>query len=116
MGKTADALRELALRHPDVEQGVACKGTALESTTFGTRKKVFLFLGTVPGGHRLRLRLRESVAEAKKLASRDAKGYVIGPQGWTKLTFDEHDPPPMDLLARWIEESYQVATSLGRRR
>src|SRR5713226_4595552 len=42
--RTLRALRRAALRHPDVEEGLACKGTVIESVTFKVQGKAFLFL------------------------------------------------------------------------
>ena len=105
-GKAAQALRRIASRHADVEQGVACKGTSLESTTFGVRRKVFLFMRVTDGVFNLRLRLGDSRGEAAKLAAKEPGRYAIGAGGWAKVTFSEGDAAPLDLLERWIDESH----------
>lgn len=90
------ALRKLALGHPDVEEGIACKGTALESSTFKVRKKAFLFLRTKDA----RLKLNASQKEAKRL------GASIGAGGWALVVLEK--APPVRVLEKWIGESYRL--------
>jgi hypothetical protein len=42
----AAMLMKIARALPDVTEGVACEGTALESRTFKRGTKAFLFVGT----------------------------------------------------------------------
>src|SRR5262245_7280694 len=100
---SVQTLRKLALRHPGTEEGVACAGTALESRTVRAGKRAFLFLR--PG--ELRLKLRESLPEAAKLASKDSNSYSVGANGWVKAAFDAGGVP-LDTLAKWIDESYRL--------
>src|SRR5215470_18046212 len=65
MADLASVLRSIATRLPDVEQGIACKGTALESVTYQVRKKAFLFVGPKAA----RLKLDQSLGDARKLAA-----------------------------------------------
>lgn len=109
------AVRALALQKPDVVEGVACQGTALESATFGVGKKVFLFVRKVDGVQELRLKLTESQTEARKLASAHPEAYTIGAQGWAKVTFGTNGAVPLALLERWIEESYRAVVTPPRR-
>lgn len=103
-GETAQALRRAALRYPEVEEGIACKGTPLECATFKARNKAFLFVGAAEA----KVKLRESQAEATKLASEQPSRYKIGPQGWATVRFSDAEPPPLELPARWIDESYRA--------
>jgi len=100
MTKLAAALRSIASRLPDVEQGIACKGTSLESVTWQVRKKAFLFVGPSAA----RLKLSESLAEAKRLAAKQP-GIEVGAGGWIKLALDEKGPPAA-VLERWVGESH----------
>jgi methylated-DNA-protein-cysteine methyltransferase-like protein len=102
--KTAEALRRAALRCPGAEEGIACKGTALESTTVTIRKKAFLFVRATEA----RLKLRESQSEAAALASKDPGHYGIGANGWARVKFAEGAPPPLELLEKWVGESYRA--------
>ncbi len=78
-------MQSLAMKHPGVELGVACKGTSIESTTYNTRNKAFLFVGSRDA------RLKRAVA------------------GWIKI--DLSAPPPEPELDSWIAESYELITS-----
>ncbi|MSQ96453.1 MAG: MmcQ/YjbR family DNA-binding protein [Gemmataceae bacterium] len=102
--KPAQALRKIARQFPEAEEGIACQGTAIECTTFKARNKAFLFVGVVEA----RLKLQESLVEAIKLAAKEPSRYQVGAHGWVKLTFGQDDSPPLELLARWIDESYRL--------
>jgi predicted DNA-binding protein (MmcQ/YjbR family) len=96
------ALRAAALRLPDVEEGIACEGTVLESHTFKTGKKAFLFLRATEA----RLKLSTSIPEATKRAKQDAARFSVGAQGWVKILLQ--GSLPTALLARWVAESQRT--------
>lgn len=98
------ALRALALRHPGVEEGVACEGTVLEKRTLRVGGKAFLFLGPRDA----MLKLRESLAEATRLTKEEPARYRAGAGGWVKVSFGPEAPADFALLARWIAESHRV--------
>src|SRR5690348_7131380 len=104
MADLTAALRKLALRHDDVEEGIACPGTAMERHTMKAGKKAFLFFGA---GDAM-VKLDASLAEAKRLAKSEPKRYRAGANGWVKVTFSPEAPPAMDVLARWIAESHAL--------
>ena len=95
-------LGSIALKFAQVEKGVACAGTSAERATFKANKKAFLFLGT---GDAL-VKLKESVPQARKVP-----GCKVGASGWTKVVWGPDGSPPVDLLERWIEESYRLMAS-----
>jgi hypothetical protein len=97
-------LRELALRYPEAEEGIACAGTAIEKRTIKVRSKAFLFLGTADA----MLKLGDSLAEAAKLAAKEPELYKTGAKGWVTVKIDADASPPFDVLARWIDESYRL--------
>lgn len=99
----AQALRKLALQYPEAEEGIACKGTALETANFKARNKAFLFLGA----RDLMVKLGESLAEAAKLAAKEPDCYRVGANGWVKVTWQNLAPPP-GLLEKWLDESYRL--------
>ena len=98
------ALRKLALRYPGTEEGVACEGTPIESRTVKARNKAFLFL-TV--GH-ARFKLRESLPEAAKLAKKTPDQLQVGSGGWVKASLGADGSTPVDVLERWVGESYRL--------
>jgi predicted DNA-binding protein (MmcQ/YjbR family) len=95
-------LRSLALVLPRTEESVACKGTAVESASFKVGTKTFLFLRAAD----LRLKLRESLEEANRLAA-DNDAIEVGGHGWIKVTLGESAPQLLPTLEAWIEESYR---------
>jgi hypothetical protein len=92
------------MQYPGAEEGIACKGTAVESSAFKARKKTFLFLSAAHA----RLKLRESLVEAAELATKEPSRYEVGSLGWIKITLGHAPDPPLDLLKRWIDESHRV--------
>jgi hypothetical protein len=94
----------LALRYPKAEEGIACAGTALEKRTVKARSKAFLFLGTADA----MVKLGDSLAEAARLAATEPDRYKVGTHGWVTVTFGGEESPPLDLLERWIDESYRL--------
>ena len=98
------ALRKVALRYPGTEEGVACEGTPIESRTVKARNKAFLFLTL---GH-ARLKLRESLPEATRLALKKPDQFQVGSGGWVKASLTADGSTPLDVLERWIGESYRV--------
>ena len=102
MADLASLLRSFAARLPDVEQGIACKGTALESVTFQVRKKAFLFVGPKAA----RLKLDRSLDEARRLAAKQPE-IEVGTGGWVKIA-TAGKGPPAKVLERWVGESHAL--------
>jgi hypothetical protein len=98
------ALRHVALSHPDVEEALACKGTVLESATFKVRQKAFLFLR--PG--KAMLKLDKSQGAASKLAAKTPASYKIGSGGWATVDLSSPKELSLTVLASWIAESYSL--------
>jgi hypothetical protein len=103
------ALRKLALGYPEAEEGIACKGTKLECIAFQARKKTFLFLGDAE----LKVKLGASLPEASRLAAKEPARFQAGPMGWVTVKFSAERPPPLDVLTRWIDESYRLVAPKG---
>jgi hypothetical protein len=77
-------IKKLATAHPNVTTAIACKGTTLESTTYNTNNKAFLFVR--PLADSLELRLKAAGA-------------------WIKVTVPAAGPLPKTLAGQ-IAESY----------
>jgi predicted DNA-binding protein (MmcQ/YjbR family) len=72
-------------------------------------KKVFLFLGSTEGGGiGLGVKLPDSGRAALELPFTEPTHYGLGKHGWVSATFSSGESPPMDLICRWIEESYRA--------
>jgi predicted DNA-binding protein (MmcQ/YjbR family) len=101
-------LRMVALGYPQTELGVACQGTALESSTVKARDKAFLFMSGIGPSYTVRLKLCQSQSEAMQLAANEPGRYKVGTHGWTTISFSDSEPPPIELMKRWIDESYRL--------
>jgi|SRR5262245_5302344 len=97
-------LGRIALALPEVERGIACAGTQLESRTYQTGKKAFLFVAK----KQARLKLGESAQHARKL------GFEVGANGWVTLPLDAL--PAVSVVKRWIAESHALVSKPGRRK
>ena len=89
-------LATIALALPNVEQGIACAGTALECRTYQAKRKSFLFVSK----DQARLKLDASASEARKL------GFTVGSTGWVAISLDAL--PAAAVLKRWIAESHAL--------
>lgn len=102
-------LRTVALVYPGAEEGIACKGTALESSAFKVGNRTFLFMNR----DYVRVKLRESLAEALQLESKERGRCEVGASGWVKVNFGNEKTLPLDLLKRWVNERYRVVVRSG---
>lgn len=109
LAESLKALRAFAASYPEANEGIACEGTALEKSTFKARNKSFLFLGRKD----LMVKLGDSLPEASALAAKEPGRYKVGAPGWVTVTFGEEDALPLDLLERWIDESYRLLAPKG---
>ena len=88
----------IALALPNVEQGIACAGTPLESRTYQVTGKSFLFVSK----DEARLKLDASASEARRL------GFTVGANGWVAISLDAL--PAAAVMKRWIAESYSLVS------
>jgi len=103
---TTRALRQAAMRHPDTEETVACKGTAIESRRFSIGSKAFLFVGAKS----VMVKLDESKGEAIGLAAKEPDRYRIGATGWATVATGD-GKAPLARLRRWVAESRRVVAA-----
>lgn len=99
-----DALRKFALSYPDAREGIACKGTTLEKRTITAGGKAFLFIGAAD----LMLKLRDSLAEAADVVRQAPAHGKVGANGWVTITLAGIDATPVEMLKRWVDESYRL--------
>lgn len=71
-------------------------------------KKVFLFLGHSGDVFGLSVKLPESNLLALDLPFTSPTGYGLARGGWVTARFEKGDDVPVDLLERWVEESYRA--------
>src|SRR5205814_1841128 len=80
-----EALAKVAAALAGVEEGIACKGTAVESRTYKFGGRAFLFLRR--GNAMVRLRAR--LAEAQRLSKESPEMYRAGSGGWTTIKWNQ---------------------------
>ncbi len=98
------ALRRHALRLPATSEGSSCTRRAMK-----VGKKNFAFLGEKAGSEcSLMVKLASSIEEARELAIAQPETYKVGVAGWTTLSWSEGSGPDMELLMRWVDESYRL--------
>jgi predicted DNA-binding protein (MmcQ/YjbR family) len=96
-------LRDFALRYPE----------ANEDFPWGERvvkvgKLIFVCLNRIEDTLKLCLKLTESNADALALTNVSPAGYGLGKNGWIVAEFGPSDEVPLEMLMRWIDESYRV--------
>src|SRR3954447_19721377 len=74
-------------------------------------KKVFVFLGKENDGATelcFSVKLPASAKEVLELPYAEPTGYGLGKSGWVTIRLTQKNRPPLELLMRWIEESYRA--------
>lgn len=101
------AIRRRAAKFAGVEMGASCT-----QTSFKAGKATFLFIG--PGakgiGFKAMFKLKASMAEAQKLATKQPQRFEVGKTGWVTARFTVEEPLPEKIWEKWIAESYAVAS------
>jgi predicted DNA-binding protein (MmcQ/YjbR family) len=101
--RAMEMLRGLALRYPEAHEEFPWGERVVK-----VRKKVFVFLGRSEAGLTLGVKLPESGVAALALPFAEPTGYGLGKSGWVTMTFGERDRPPVELLGKFIDESYRA--------
>lgn len=99
------ALIARAGRLADIEAGIACAGTKLESRTLKVRGKAFAFLR--PGN--LMFKLHESLDEAMAMARATPERIQASANGWVTVRYaTAASASEIALLGRWLDESHAL--------
>jgi predicted DNA-binding protein (MmcQ/YjbR family) len=101
-GTPEAALRAHALSYPEAHEDFPWGERVIK-----VRGKVFLFLGKHEGLS-LSVKLPGSAGMALGLPFCEPTGYGLGKSGWVTARFAEREKPPVELLQRWIDESYRA--------
>jgi|GEM_PF-1595188 len=104
MADAVEVLCKLALSLSDVEEKVACAGTAIEQASFRTGGKSFLFAQRKGELAIVRLKLDASLGAAKKAG----EGVEVGTGNWTTCRIPLAKAPSA-TLKRWVRESYALS-------
>jgi len=77
-------------------------------TVVKVKTKIFIFLGKPEDGLSLSVKLPESRTFALGLDWTEPTGYGLGKAGWVSARFAAKAKPPVDVLCKWIDESYRA--------
>lgn len=105
-----DAMAQHALQYPEVTEGLACAGTAIESRTIITGKKAFLFLRR----KEVRMKVGDSFPQLQQLEAAHPDQYEAGKAGWIKITLEAGADPAASDWRRWIDESFRLLATKTR--
>ena len=97
------ALRACGLAFPEVEEDHPWGHTALK-----VRGKTFVWLDETEGAFSLTIKLPASRDFAEMFDFAAPAGYGLGRSGWISCRFGPDESPDLDLLKRWIAESYRA--------
>jgi len=77
-------------------------------TVVKVKTKIFIFLGKPDEGLSLSVKLPDSRTFALGLDWTEPTGYGLGKAGWVSARFAAKAKPPVDVLCKWIDESYRA--------
>ena len=79
-----------------------------EHDDLAVKGKTFAFMSVA--GRPLSLSVKLTISHGDALLQPFAKptGYGLGKSGWVTCNFPEADKPPVELLKRWVLESYRA--------
>lgn len=100
--RIAARLRDFALRYPETREDFPWGERVAK-----VRDKVFVFLGRDDDAG-ITVKLPSSGLMALSLPFASPTGYGLGKSGWVTARFGPGDQPPVELLEKWIDESYRA--------
>lgn len=77
-------------------------------TVAKVKTKVFVFFGMSDEGLSLSVKLPHSGTFALGLDWAEPTHYGLGKAGWVTARFPARAKPPLDVLRKWIDESYRA--------
>jgi predicted DNA-binding protein (MmcQ/YjbR family) len=102
-GRAQAELLKFALTYPG-----AWEDHPWGETVAKVKAKVFVFFGVSNEGLSLSVKLPHSGTFALGLDWAQPTGYGLGKAGWVTARFPPRAKPPLDVLRRWIDESYRA--------
>jgi predicted DNA-binding protein (MmcQ/YjbR family) len=97
------ALREAGRVYPEVTEDFPWGHPTLK-----VKGKAFVFFSLSAEGLSLSVKLPQSHGAALMLPFAEPTGYGLGKSGWVTATFGAKDTPPVEMLRRWLDESYRA--------
>jgi predicted DNA-binding protein (MmcQ/YjbR family) len=101
--RDARALLSYALTFPEAREDFPWGERVVK-----VRDKVFVFLGRGDEEVGLTVKLPSSGLVALSLPFASPTGYGLGKSGWVTARFSARAKPPLEMLRKWIEESYRA--------
>ena len=96
-------LRAQGLRFPEAAEDFPWGHTALK-----VRGKTFAWLGDEDGRFSMTVKLPVSRDFAELFDFAAPAGYGLGKSGWITARFEPGEEPDLDLMKRWLAESYRA--------
>ena len=97
------ALRAYALSFPEAREDFPWGERVVK-----VKDKVFVFLGRDGEDVGVTVKLPSSGLLALSLPFASPTGYGLGKSGWVTARFGPKAKPPLELLEKWIDESYRA--------
>ncbi|QRK05017.1 MmcQ/YjbR family DNA-binding protein [Archangium violaceum] len=97
------ALRDVGMRYPEVTEDFPWGHRTLK-----VKGKAFVFMGVSGEGFFMSVKLPQSNGAALMLPFAQPTGYGLGKSGWVSASFGARDTPPVELLSKWLDESYRA--------
>lgn len=98
-----ESLRRYGLAFPEAGEDFPWGHTALK-----VRGKTFVWLDESDGRFSLTVKLPVSRDFAETFDFAEPAGYGLGRSGWISCRFAPGEAPDLDLLKRWVAESYRA--------
>lgn len=70
--------------------------------------KTFVFVASDQARYGITVKLPESGEAALMMPFAQPAGYGLGKAGWVACGFKQGEPAPVELLKKWIDESYRA--------
>lgn len=97
------ALREAGLGYPEVTEDFPWGHRTLK-----VKGKAFVFLALTGEGLSMSVKLPQSNGAALMMPFAQPTGYGLGKSGWVSASFGARDTPPLEMLRKWLDESYRA--------
>jgi predicted DNA-binding protein (MmcQ/YjbR family) len=97
-------LRDFGLAYP----GAHTKSPWPGHLDLAVKDKTFAYLSVEGDPFSISCKLPHSAAVALSLPFTKPTGYGLGKSGWVSAQFSDDEPPPVDMLKAWIDESYRA--------
>jgi predicted DNA-binding protein (MmcQ/YjbR family) len=99
---------ELALRDAGLVYPEATEDFPWGHRTLKVKGKAFIFMALSAEGLSMSFKLPQSNGAALMMPFAQPTGYGMGKSGWVTASFGARDTPPVEMLRKWLDESYRA--------